>query len=115
MRRNAVRLVEDVLPAAEHAVVAVGRRTGLELVLTLLAVLLVIAHPQRWYTFALGTFEHSAGAWHGGAVSIRIWKRREKSVTSFECFFRLVDHHDMATTVMAMRFERTSSAEVGHA
>lgn len=78
MRRNAVRLVEDVLPATEHAVVAVGRRTGLELVLSLLAVLLVIAHPQRRYTFALGTFEHSAGAWHGGAVSIRIWGKRKK-------------------------------------
>lgn len=87
MRRNAVRLVEDVLPAAEHAVVAVGRRAGLELVLALLAVLLVIAHPQRRYTFALGTFEHPARAWHGGAVAIRICES-EKKLTSFECFFR---------------------------
>lgn len=78
MRRNAVGLVEDVLPATEHAVVAVGRRAGLELVLALLAVLLVIAHPQRRYTFALGTFEHPAGAWHGGAVAIRICERERR-------------------------------------
>lgn len=72
MRRDAERLVEDVLAATELSVVTVRRRTRLKLILALLAVLLIIAHPKRRYTFALGASEHSARAWHGCAVSIGI-------------------------------------------
>lgn len=78
MRRYAVGLVENILAAAELSVVAVGRRTRLELILALLAVLLVVAHPQRRDAFALGAAKHSARTWHDGAVSIGICPRKEK-------------------------------------
>lgn len=72
MRRYAVGLVENILAAAELPVVAVGRWARLKLILAFLAVLLVVAHPQRWDAFALGAAEHSTRAWHDGAVAIGI-------------------------------------------
>lgn len=62
VRRYAVGLVENILTAAELSIVAVGRRARLELILALLAVLLVVAHPQRRDALALGAAKHSARA-----------------------------------------------------
>jgi hypothetical protein len=78
MRRNAVGFVEDVLPAAELTILAVGRRTRLKLIFALLAVLLIVAHPKRWDAFAFRTLEHSTRAWRDCAVSERIYKNEYK-------------------------------------
>lgn len=78
VRRYAVGLVENILAAAKLSIIAVGRWAWLKLILALLAVLLVVAHPQRRDAFALGTAKHSAWAWHDGAVTIGICSRKEK-------------------------------------
>lgn len=62
VRRDAVGLVPHVLAARQLTRLAVGRRAGLELVVALLAVLLVVAHPQRRDALPLRTPEHARPA-----------------------------------------------------